>query len=155
MINAANFTKCSNCKSSCSQRQEDGASSRAAAFEYDYAYYFSLKVGRRGSEAGRCIQGHVRVRARPPARTASPMSRVAVQFSRKADYEKRRSYFSIFVSLLRVMHAGQPSNLRTLLQSQTTSGLRARSFTVCARTVKVHLSAQGSVQYTCAWPSAL
>lgn len=66
MINAANFTKCSNCKSSRSQRQEDGASSRAAAFEYDYAYYSSLKVGRRGSEAGRCIQGHVR--ARPPAR---------------------------------------------------------------------------------------
>lgn len=89
------------------------------------------------------------------ARAASPMSRVAVQFSRKADYEKRRSYFSIFVSLLRVMHAGQPSNLGTLLQSQSTSGLRARSFTVCARTVKVHLSAQGAVQYICAWPGAL
>lgn len=96
---------------------------------------------------------HSGTRAR--ASMASPMSRVTVQFSRKADYEKRRSYFSIIVSLLRVMHAGQPSNLSTLLQNQTKSGLRARSLTVCACTVKVHLSAQGSIQYVCAWPSAL
>lgn len=58
--------------------------------------------------------------------------------------------FPIFVSLLRVMHAGQPSNLSTLLQSQTKSGMRARSFTVCVCIMKVHPSAQGSVQYICA-----
>lgn len=93
----------------------------------------------------RCRRMHSGTRARPGA----------VQFSRKADYEKRRSYFSIFASLLRVMHAGQPSNLSTLLQSQTKSGLCARSFTVCVCSVKVHPSAQCSVQYICARLSAL
>lgn len=95
----------------------------------------------------RCRQMHSGSRVH--ARMASLMSCVAVQLSRKADYKKRRSYFSIFVSLLRVMHAGQPSNLSTLLQSQTKSGPCARLFTVCVCTVEVHLSAQGFVQYLC------
>lgn len=137
------------CKSSRSQRQEDDGSARASVFAYDYAYYFILKVQSRVSEVGRSIQGHVRVLARP---LPCP---VTVQFSRKADYQERRSYFSIFVSLLRVTHAGQPSNPSTLLQSQTKSGLRACSHTVCVSTVRVHLSAQGYVQYVWAWPSAL
>lgn len=67
-----------------------------------------ISVLKWGAEVQRQADAFRDTCARPPARTASPMSRVAVQFSRKADYEKRRSYFSIFVSLLRVMHAGQP-----------------------------------------------
>lgn len=112
------------CKSSRSQRKEDDGSARASVFAYDYAYYFILKAQSRVSEAGRSIQGHVRALTRP---LPCP---VTVQFSRKADYQERRSYFSIFVSLLRVTHAGQPSNPSTLLQSQTKSGPRARSHTV-------------------------
>lgn len=68
---------------------------------------------------------------------------------------RRDGLIFISVSLLRVMHAGRPSNTCTSLQSQTQSGLRARSRTVWVSPVKVHLSAQASVQYICARPSAL
>lgn len=70
-----------------------------------------------------CVGGHVR------AHTHTLPSRCAVQ--QKSRLRGGTLSFSIFVSLLRVMHAGQPSNTCTSLQSQTIRPACTLSYCMC------------------------